>query len=111
MMAELLGIARTTYDRLENGDPSVAIGTYMMALFVLGRGTPVADLADPRAEETGTLLESEHLPKRVRPKREPQPKGNAPSGEASATAAGGGASCGIAGRAGGDARRCGATRR
>ncbi len=74
MMAERLGVARTTYDRLENGDPKVAIGTYMMALFVLGLGTPVAELADPRADETGTLLEAEHLPKRVRPKREPQPK-------------------------------------
>src|SRR5258708_5233476 len=74
MMAERLGVARTTYDRLENGHPSVAIGTYMMALFVLGLGTPVAELADPRADETGTLLEAEHLPKRVRPKREPQPK-------------------------------------
>ena len=74
MMAERLGIARTTYHRLEKGDPKVAIGTFMMALFVLGLGTPVAELADPRADETGTLLESELLPKRVRPKREPQPK-------------------------------------
>lgn len=74
MMAERLGIARTTYDRVESGDPKVAIGTYMMVLFVLGLGTPVAELADPRADETGTLLAAEHLPKRVRPKREPQPK-------------------------------------
>lgn len=74
MMAERLGVSRNTYTRIEHGDSRVAIGTYMMALFVLGLGTPVADLADPRADETGTLLEAEHLPKRVRPKREPQAK-------------------------------------
>lgn len=74
MMAERLGVARSTYDRVEHGDSRVAIGTYMMALFVLGLGTPVAELADPRADETGTLLETARLPKRVRPKRDPQPK-------------------------------------
>jgi transcriptional regulator with XRE-family HTH domain len=74
MMAERLGVARTTYDRVEHGDPRVAIGTYMMALFVLGLGTPIDALVDPRTDETGTLLAAEHLPKRVRPKREPQPK-------------------------------------
>ena len=74
MMAERLGVSRTTYARVENGDPRVAMGTYMMALFVLGLGTPVSTLADPRTDETGTLLEAEHLPKRIRPKREPQSK-------------------------------------
>jgi DNA-binding XRE family transcriptional regulator len=74
MMAERLGVARTTYDRVERGDPRVAIGTCMMTLFVLGLGTPVAELVDPRADETGTLLEGGLLPRRVRPKREPQPK-------------------------------------
>lgn len=74
MMAERLGVARTTYDRVERGDPRVAIGTCMMALYVLGLGTPITELVDPRSDETGTLLEAELLPKRVRPKREPQPK-------------------------------------
>lgn len=74
MMAERMGIARSTYDRLENGDPRVAIGTYMMALFVLGLGSPIADLVDPKTDDTGMMLGNERLPKRVRPKQTPQPK-------------------------------------
>ncbi len=74
MMAERLGVARATYERIERGDPRVAMGTYVTTLFVLGRGTAVSELIDPRADETGTLLEADRLPRRVRPKREPQPK-------------------------------------
>ena len=74
MMADRLGVARTTYNRVERGDPRVAIGTPMMALFVLGLGTPITQLLDPKSDETGMLLEAERLPKRVRPKREPQAK-------------------------------------
>ncbi len=36
MMAERLGVAKTTYFKIERGDPSVAMGAYAMALFVLG---------------------------------------------------------------------------
>jgi transcriptional regulator with XRE-family HTH domain len=74
MMAERLGVARTTYERVEQGESRVAIGTYMMTLFVLGLGTPIAGLVDPGTDEVGTLLDAENLPKRVRPKRDPQPK-------------------------------------
>ena len=73
MMAERLGVALTTYDRVEHGDPRVAIGTFMMALLVLGLGIPISDLIDPRQDDTGMLLETERLPKRIRPKREPEP--------------------------------------
>lgn len=73
MMAERLGVARSTYHRVERGDPRVEIGTYMMTLWALGFGTPIAEIIDPRTDETGTALEAERLPKRVRPKREPQP--------------------------------------
>ena len=46
MMSERMGVGESTYSRLERGDPTVAMGAYAMALFVLGRGTPFADLAD-----------------------------------------------------------------
>jgi transcriptional regulator with XRE-family HTH domain len=74
MMAERLGVARTTYDRVERGDSRVAVGTYVMTLFALGLGTGISELVDPRVDETGALLEIERLPKRVRSKRRPQPK-------------------------------------
>ena len=75
MMAERIGVTRQTFRRVEQGDPTVAMGTYLMALFVLGlerggleRGT------DPQADDTGTALEIADLPTKVRPRRTPQPK-------------------------------------
>src|SRR3954462_162326 len=73
MMAERLGVAWSTYLRLEKGDPAVAMGTYAMALFVLGLGTPFSELADARTDEHGLLLDAERVPKRVRVKKEPRP--------------------------------------
>jgi transcriptional regulator with XRE-family HTH domain len=73
MMAERIGVSRGTYLRLEKGDPTVAMGTYAMAMFVLGLGTPLADLADPRRDDHGLLLDAERVPKRVRPRKEPRP--------------------------------------
>lgn len=73
MMAERIGISRGTYLRLEKGDPTVAMGTYAMAMFVLGLGTPLADLADVRKDDQGLLLDAERVPKRVRARKEPRP--------------------------------------
>ena len=71
MMAERLGVAKSTYLRVEKGDPSVSLGVYAMALFVLGFGDALGDLVDPRRDDQGLLLDVERLPKRVRVKREP----------------------------------------
>lgn len=71
MMAERLGVARGTYQRVERGDPTVAMGVYAMALLVLGIGTPLADLADPRTDDAGLALDAARVPKRVRARREP----------------------------------------
>ena len=72
MMAERLGVSRSSYFRIEKGDPTVAMGAYAMAIFVLGLGTPFADLADARNDEHGLLLDAERVPKRVRVKKEPR---------------------------------------
>ena len=71
MMAERIGVAKSTYTRIEKGDPAVAMGAYAMALFVLGFGEALGDLVDARRDEEGLILDEERLPKRVRIKRTP----------------------------------------
>ncbi|MCX7432242.1 MAG: helix-turn-helix transcriptional regulator [Planctomycetia bacterium] len=73
MMAERIGVAQSTYARIEKGDPKVAIGAYAMALFVLGLGEVLGDVADVRRDDQGLLLDAERLPKRVRVKKSPTP--------------------------------------
>jgi DNA-binding XRE family transcriptional regulator len=71
MMAERVGVAKSTYTRIEKGDAAVAMGAYAMALFVLGFGDALAELADTRRDDTGLLLDEERLPKRIRIKKNP----------------------------------------
>lgn len=66
MMAERLGVSMSTYRRVEQGDPTVTVGVHAMVLFVLGLGTPMAQLADQSSDDVGLLLDTERLPKRVR---------------------------------------------
>jgi hypothetical protein len=40
--------------RMERGDPSVAMGTYATALWLMGRAQAIADLAAP-AQDLGAL--------------------------------------------------------
>jgi transcriptional regulator with XRE-family HTH domain len=73
MMVERMGVATNTYRRVEKGDPTVAMGAYAMALFVLGLGTALGELVDPKADEVGLQLDEARLPKRVRVKPSPTP--------------------------------------
>jgi len=73
MMAERTGLAKSTYGRVEKGDPAVAMGAYAMALFVLGFGEALGNLTDARRDEEGLMLDEEHLPKRVRSRKTPTP--------------------------------------
>jgi DNA-binding XRE family transcriptional regulator len=73
MMAERIGVSKSTYLRAEKGDPTTAMAVYAMALYVLGLGEPLKDLADPGQDEQGLLLDEERLPRRVRPKRALRP--------------------------------------
>ena len=72
MMAQRIGIHRSTYSKLEKGDPGVGLGAYAVALFSLGFGTPFGDLIDQCNDDTGLLLDLEKLPQRIRPKKNPQ---------------------------------------
>lgn len=71
MMSERLGVAKSTYLRVEKGDPSVAMGVYAMTLFVLGFGDALGELVDASHDEQGLLLDAERVPKRVHPRRTP----------------------------------------
>jgi len=70
--AERASIGRSTLNRVENGDPNVALGIYATVLFVLGLVGRVGDLADARNDATGLQLEEEHLPKRIRTAKPPR---------------------------------------
>ena len=65
-------ISRTTLVKIEKGDPGVGIGIYATVLFVLGLIDRLAELADPKHDTVGLLLEEEHLPQRIRGARAPR---------------------------------------
>jgi len=67
--AQRASISRTTLVKVEKGDSGVAIGSYATVLFVMGMTDRLADLADPKNDAVGLLLEEEHLPQRIRQKR------------------------------------------
>jgi DNA-binding XRE family transcriptional regulator len=69
MMAERTGVSRTTYLKVEKGDPSVSLGVYAMVLFVLGFEEALGGVADPQSDQTGLVLDADRLPKRVRARK------------------------------------------
>ncbi len=73
MMAERLGVAKGTYLKVEKGDPSVSMGVYAMALFVLGFGEVLGEIIDPSRDDQGLLLDQERLPQRIRARKLPRP--------------------------------------
>jgi hypothetical protein len=65
-MAGRANISRTTLNKIEKGEPGVAIGRYVRVLFVLGMLDRLADLADIRHDYLDLDLEEGRLPKRIR---------------------------------------------
>jgi DNA-binding XRE family transcriptional regulator len=68
-MSERTGVARTTYLKVEKGDPSVSLGVYAMVLFILGFEDALGRVADPQTDATGLVLDAARLPRRVRAKK------------------------------------------
>lgn len=66
LMAERAFVARSTLQKVEQGDPSVSLGVYATVLFILGLSERIADLADPGTDSVGLQLEDSRLPQRVR---------------------------------------------
>jgi len=67
LFAQRLGVSRDTLQRLEKGDPNIALGTYLRALRVLGLDRDVDALASD--DELGRKLQDLAL---LPPQREPQ---------------------------------------
>src|ERR1700722_11809851 len=67
--AERASISKTTWLKVEKGDPGVLSGTYAKVLFVLGLVDKIAQRADPTTDSVGLRLEEEHLPQRIRRKQ------------------------------------------
>jgi len=65
VMADRLQISRPTLRKLEQGDPSVGMGAYATALYVLGMVERLADLAHIASDPVGQQLASEALPQRI----------------------------------------------
>lgn len=70
LMAARAGISRPTLAKVEKGDPATSLGIYAKVLFVLGMTDKLSDLADIKYDQTGLLVDSMALPKRVRNKKE-----------------------------------------
>lgn len=66
-MAGRLGVSLPTLRKLENGDPGVALGTFLTALWLLDLSTAVMAALDPAKDEIGLTLDMARMPKRVRP--------------------------------------------
>jgi transcriptional regulator with XRE-family HTH domain len=65
-MAGRLFVSRDTLWRLERGDPTVAIGTFATAAFILQLHERLANLAAPGTDALGLSLDEQRLPKRIR---------------------------------------------
>jgi transcriptional regulator with XRE-family HTH domain len=64
-MAARLFVSRDTLWRLERGDPSVSLGTFATAAFVLQLHERVATLAAPARDALALELDEQRLPQRI----------------------------------------------
>ncbi len=49
--AQRIGVSQPTLMRMEKGDPSVSMGVYATALWMMGRSQVIADLAAPEYDQ------------------------------------------------------------
>ena len=64
-MAERTFVSRSTYAKIEKGDPTVSIGAYVTVLAILGLVDGLGELADRGRDSLGLDLEEDRLPKRI----------------------------------------------
>lgn len=74
LFSERMGVSRETLRRLEKGDPTIAMGTYVRALRVLGLDGDIDVLA--LDDQLGRKLQDLALPQPKRRKRTVKPETN-----------------------------------
>ena len=62
--AERLMVSRATLQRMERGDPSVALGAWVSAAWLLQRLSDLQHVFDPDFDEAGKRMERRYLPTR-----------------------------------------------
>ena len=65
-LADKANASRTTITRLEKGDPSVSLETFLNVCTMIGVLDRVIDAVDPYETDYGRLRADEQLPQRVR---------------------------------------------
>ena len=65
VMADRVMVSRPTLLRMERGDPSVSMGIYATALFVVGLHEPLGALADISRDPVGREMAEAALPQRI----------------------------------------------
>jgi transcriptional regulator with XRE-family HTH domain len=73
-MAERVGVSRATLTQIEKGSPAVSIGSYALAIYVLGKIEDLEMLMDRTRDSLGLDLMDMELPQRVRPRKKAEPK-------------------------------------
>jgi DNA-binding XRE family transcriptional regulator len=68
LMAERLGVSRTTLDRMEKGEPTVSMGTYLTAIYSLDSDKlrEFTNLFSREKDVLGQAVSDRELPKRIR---------------------------------------------
>lgn len=78
--AQRIGVSEPTLMRMEKGDPSVSMGVYATALWLIGRSQAVAELAAPEHDQ-GALEEVVRVAKARSVRKRPSIYGTAQRGE------------------------------
>ncbi len=72
--AERVGIAKSTLQRMEKGDPTVSMGAFVNAIFILGLDKEIKNLLAPERDTRGFLENDLRLPKRIRKTKQEKDK-------------------------------------
>ena len=77
-LAGRMGVSIGTVQRLEAGDPGLAIGSLAMALLAFGKIERLWNLLPEHVDDVGFMLDRENLPQRVRKRKPAATRGSQP---------------------------------
>ena len=74
--AQRLGVSQPTMARIEKGDPSVAMASYVMCVWLINPGASLADLIAPQHDAIALEREVAKVRPRIRPQKLSAPLAN-----------------------------------